>query len=64
MCGISMNKIEKLLGARDAAVLKWMRKEADLVEDNFPYAESKIAMIDEMWHFVNGKKRKFGFGEP
>ena len=21
-------------------------------------------MIDEMWHFVNGKKRKFGSGEP
>lgn len=64
MCGISMNKIGKLLGVSDVAVLKWVRKEADLVEDNSPHAESKIVMIDEMWHFVNGKKRKFGSGEP
>jgi len=21
-------------------------------------------MIDELWHFVNGKKTKFGSGEP
>ena len=64
MCGVSMNKIGRLLGVSDVAVLKWVRKEADLIEDSSPYAESKIVMIDEMWHFVNGKKRKFGSGEP
>jgi hypothetical protein len=20
--------------------------------------------LDEMWHFINNKKQKFGFGEP
>lgn len=64
MCGVSMYKIAKLFGVSDVAVLKWVRKEADLIEDFNPHAESKIVMIDEMWHFVNGKKRKFGSGEP
>lgn len=64
MCGVSMSKIGRLLGVSDVAVLKWIRKEADLIEDTSSHAESKIVMIDEMWHFVNGKKRRFGSGEP
>jgi hypothetical protein len=64
MCGVSMNKIAKLFGVSGVAVLKWIKKEASLIEDVQSHAESKIVMIDEMWHFVNGKKRKFGFGEP
>ena len=64
MCGVSMYKIAKLLGVSDVAVLKWIRKEANLIEEVPSHAESKIVMIDEMWHFVNGKKRKFGSGEP
>lgn len=64
MCGVSMYKIAKLFGVSDVAVLKWVRKEADLIEDIPAHAESKIVMIDEMWHFVNGKKRKFGSGGP
>ena len=64
MCGVSMNKIAKMFGVSNVAVLKWVRKEAQLLEDPFPYAESNIVMIDEMWHFVNGKKRKFGSGAP
>jgi len=59
-----MYKIAKLLGVSDVAVLKGVRKEADLIEDVPFHAESKIVMIDEMWHFVNGKKRKYGFPEP
>lgn len=64
MCGVSMYKIAKLFGVSDVAVLKWIRKEADLIEEIPPHADSKIVMIDEMWHFVNGKKRRFGSGEP
>ena len=64
MCGVSMNKISKMFGVSDVAVLKWVRKEAGLLEDPSPIAESDIVMIDEMWHFVNGKKRRFGSGAP
>lgn len=58
-----MNKLGKLLDGRDVVVLKWVRKEVGLIEDNSSYAESKIVMIELMWHFVNGKKRKLGYGE-
>ena len=64
MCGVSMNKIAKLFGVSDVAVLKWVRKEAKLLSDPVALPESDIVMIDEMWHFVNGKKTKFGSGEP
>jgi len=57
MCGVSMSKTGRLLGVSDVAVLKWIRKEADLIEDTSSPAESKIVMIDKMWHFVNGKKK-------
>lgn len=64
MCGVSMYKIAKLFGVSNVAVLKWIRKEADLIEDVPSHGESNIVMIDEMWHFVNGKKRRFGSREP
>lgn len=64
MCGVSMNKIAKLFRVSNVAVLKWIRKEAGLIEAKESPATSDIVMIDEMWHFVNGKKRKFGSGEP
>ena len=64
MCGVSMNKIAKMFGVSGVAVLKWIKKEASLIQEVHPHAESKIVMIDEMWHFVNGKKRRFGSGEP
>jgi hypothetical protein len=56
MCGVSMDKIAKLFGISDVAVLKGIRQEASLIEDVPSHAESKIVMIDEMGHFVKGKK--------
>ena len=41
-----------------------MGKETDLIEETPSHAESKIVMIDEMWSFINGKKRKYGSPEP
>ena len=64
LCGVSMTKIAKLFKVSDVAVLKWIRAEADKIADLKQHAESGIVMIDEMWHFVSGKKTKFGFGGP
>ena len=44
------------------AVLKWVRQYADNIE--LPKKKAKIVQIDELWHFINGKKTKFGFGVP
>jgi len=58
-----MAKIAKLVGASEVAVYKWIKSAGQ----SMPRASEKdadIIMIDEMWHYVNGKKRKFGSGKP
>lgn len=63
-CGVSMGKIARLYKISTVAVLKWVRAAAlDAAPLNSTCA-SDIVMIDEVWHFVNGKKTKYGFGEP
>ena len=57
-CGISMVKIGKMCGVSDVAVLKWIRKAAQQVEPLNPKSDSGIVMVDEMWHFINGKENK------
>jgi hypothetical protein len=61
--GVSMNKIAKMFGVSNVAVLKWVRQEGSQLKDPVPHAQSGIVMMDEMWHFVNGKKKKSGCGE-
>ena len=55
--GVSMNKIAKMLGVSTVAVLKWIRQEGSQIKDPVPQTESGVVMMDEMWHFVNGKKK-------
>ena len=64
MCGVSMNKIAKMVGVSTPAVLKWVRAAGAEAPKPEPKSDSRIVMIDEMWHFVNGKKKSFGSGEP
>ena len=62
--GASMGKIARLCGVSTVAVLKWMRAAGLAAGLPDPAAASDIVMIDEMWHFVNGKKTRFGSGGP
>ena len=64
VCGVSLEKIGTLFGVSGVAVLKWVRSEADKLDDPKPQAQSGIVMLDEMWHYVNGKKTRFGSGGP
>lgn len=57
-CGISMIKIGKMCGVSDVAVLYWIRNAAKDAPELNPKSDSGIVMIDEMWHFVNGKENK------
>ena len=64
-CGLSMSKIAKLFSVSVVAVLKWIRKAAlDLPSHKTDFKSAQIIMLDEIWHFVGGKKRKYGSGEP
>ena len=62
--GASMGKIARLCGVSTVAVLKWVRAAGLAVGLPDPAAASDIVLIDEMWHFVNGKKTRFGSGGP
>ena len=56
-CGISMGKIARLYKISTVAVLKWVKAAALEANPINPVSESDIVMIDEVWHFVNGKKQ-------
>ena len=58
-----MGNLAKLFKVSTVAVLKWIRNAAVQIEDK-PVQKPDIIMVDEFWHFVNGKKTKFGCGEP
>ncbi len=62
-CGVSMGNLAKLFKVSTVAVLKWIRQAAAQVQST-PKEEAEIVMVDEFWHFVNGKKTRFGCGEP
>ena len=59
-----MGNIARLFKVSTVAVLKWIKTTASHID--LPYATHppEIVMIDDFWHFVNGKKTKFGCGEP
>ena len=64
MGNASQGMIARLLGVSHVAVYKWVRKEAEGVPEPIAKPSAGIAQIDEMWHFVDGKKTRFGSGEP
>ena len=56
-CGVCMGKIAQLFKISTVAVLKWIRTAALSAEAPTPVTSSDVVMIDEMWHFVNGKNK-------
>ena len=62
-CGVSMLGVSKILKVSVVAVLKWIKKSADMIEEPKTSHKAEIVQIDEMWHFVNGKKTLYGSGE-
>ena len=58
-----MRSIGKIVGVSTVAVLKWVRAAGAKIQEK-PFSAPAHVIVDEMWHFVNGKKTKFGSGEP
>ena len=61
-CGASQAMIAKLVGVSAVSVYRWIRKESEGMDEPEARADAEIVQIDEMWHFVNGKKTRFGSG--
>ena len=61
---VSQGMIAKLLGVSHVAVYQWVRAAGETVPAPLATPSSGIVQIDEMWHFVEGKKTRFGSGGP
>ena len=55
---VSQGMIAKLLGVSHVAVYKWVRAAGEDAPTPSATPSSGIVQIDEMWHFVNGKKTR------
>lgn len=64
MGNASQGMIARLLGVSHVAVYKWLRAEAEAIPEPSARPSEGIVQIDEMWHFVEGKKTRFGSGGP
>ena len=64
MGNVSQGMIAKLLGVSHVAVYRWIRAAGEEAPPPSAAPSSGIVQIDEMWHFVNGKKTRFGSGRP
>ena len=57
--------IARLLGVSHVAVYKWIRAAGESTPAPSATPSGGVVQIDEMWHFVNGKKTRWllsGFG--
>ena len=61
---VSQGMIAKLLGVSHVAVYKWIRTAGEEAPAPAATPEDNIVQIDEMWHFVDRKKTRFGSGAP
>ena len=61
---VSQGMIAKLLGVSHVAVYRRVRKAGEETPAPSAAPFDNIVQIDEMWHFVDGKKTRFGSGEP
>lgn len=60
----SYNMMGKLFGRNRSLIYRWIREAGLNMED--PVINGEITQIefDEMWHFIQSKKRKFGLSKP
>ena len=61
--GISFNAIGKHLNVSAQSILNWVRAFAT---DNYEKPEPSEAIVvelDEFWHFIESKKRSYGYGK-
>lgn len=63
LSGMSMSSIAKLFNVSPPSVLEWIR---NFAKANYEKPEPETAVVvelDEMWHFIQSKKPKFGYGK-
>jgi len=60
----SYGMIARLFNVSRSAVLYWIRSMGSKLSEPVIDTEIESVSIDEMWHFINKKNEKFGYGGP
>lgn len=60
----SYGMISKLFNVSRPAVLQWIRTIGKMLPLPEISTDIKEVQIDEMWHFISKKNKKYGYGEP
>src|SRR3954454_23983207 len=61
---VSQGRIGRLLGVSPVSVCEWVRAAGEASPAPSTSPQDNIVQMDEMWHFVGGKKTRFGSGDP
>ena len=64
MCNCTFGMIGRLLGVSDVSILRWVKEYAKKLPAPSSADCGEVIILDEMWHFVNGKKTRFGSRRP
>ncbi|MDR2450476.1 MAG: hypothetical protein LBE85_01590 [Candidatus Accumulibacter sp.] len=64
VAGLSMNAIARMIGVEPSTVLYWIRNFALRVYEKPTPQGAMVIELEEMWHFLGSKKRRFGSGRP
>jgi transposase len=62
--GLSMNAIARMVDVEPSTVLYWIRNFALRIYEKPTPQGAVVIELDEMWHFLGSKKRRFGAGRP
>jgi transposase len=60
----SYGMIAKLFNVTRPAVYHWIKTFSKLLPEPIVNTDVKEVQIDEMWHFINKKNKKYGYSEP
>ena len=61
--GLSMNAIAQLFNVSAQAVLNWVRDYAKTHCEKPEPGSAVIVELDEFWHFIESKKKSYGYGK-
>jgi transposase len=60
--GVSLNGLSRIFGVSDVSIGRWVKASADKIPEPEIPAETKIVILDEMWHFIEKKLKNYGSG--
>ena len=63
-CKASYGMIARLFNVSRTTVLNWIKTIGKKLPEPKFETDVKVIQMDEMWHFINKKNKKYGSGEP